>query len=103
MPQDCLFGEFAHQNPPDTDSHCGQKQRQIPEEVGDQWTHVAVQAEVVDEVETQSTADVVELVDAEMSKIKTFFLQENEFTYCRVDLVKGSGKMFSEIRNNLLV
>ena len=63
VPRNCLLGEFAHQSTPEGNSRNGQKERQVSEEVRDQWAHVAVQAEVVDEVETQSAADVVELVD----------------------------------------
>ena len=62
MPRRNLFPEFAHQSKPNSCDCNGCKQRQVSEEVGDKGTQIAVQAEVIDEVEAQSTADVVELV-----------------------------------------
>ena len=51
----------VHYRKRDKGSDCDNDSWYESECVGDQCTHVAVETEVVQEVETQSTADVVEL------------------------------------------
>ena len=65
------------------------EQGQVSEEVGDQGTHTAVQAEVIDEVETKSTADVVELVqETDIVYIWYQIYMQKIFLYCDLQMAE---------------